>query len=147
MFGQRQKRGRKEHDEKSGGQIKDDQSDQERTAKLQDCDAECRKHHNTVHDEIHETAVMAVEQKSGGKSAAGEQDARPLPDIHRPVRMTERNGVVQRAENAGHEDDEQNQKNQLRPGIYCARHLRTVVCFPVTGTEQAHNDKDHGGAE
>lgn len=102
--------------QKSGGQVKDDQSDQERTAKLQDCDAERGKHHNAVHDEIHETPVMEVKQKPGSKSAAGEQDTRPLTDIHGPVRMSQCNGVVQCTENTGHKNDEKDQQNELRQG-------------------------------
>ena len=116
VLGQCQKRGRKEYDEKSGGQVKDGQSDQERTAKLQDCDAERGKHHNAVHDEIHETSVMEVKQKSGSKPAAGEQDAGPLTDIHGSVCVSQCNGVVQRTENTGHKNDEKDQQNELRQG-------------------------------
>ena len=49
-------------------------------------------------------------------SAAGEQDTRPLTDIHGSVCVSQCNGVVQRTENTGHKNDEKDQQNELRQG-------------------------------
>ena len=59
---------------------------------------------------------MEVKQKSGSKSAAGEQDTRPLTDIHGSVCVSQCNGVVQCTENTGHKNDEKDQQNELRQG-------------------------------
>ena len=55
-------------------------------------------------------------EKSGSKPTAGEQDTRPLTDIHGPDCVSQCNGVVQRTENTGHKNDEKDQQNELRQG-------------------------------
>lgn len=75
---------------------------------------------------------MEVKQKSGSKSAAGEQDTRPLTDIHGSVCVSQCNGVVQCTENTGHKNDEKDQQNELRQGTggRWSRELMLWVVLP-----------------
>ena len=104
----------KEDNEKARGQVKDHQSDQERSAQVQYHNGQNRHHHHAVHNKPHILPLADIEDKACGEAAECQQQAGPLPDI-RPARMTESHGIVQCAEHAGHQHYQQRQHNARRP--------------------------------
>ena len=94
--------------EKTRGQVKDHQSNQERSAQVQYHNGQNRHHHHAVHNKPHILPLSDIEDKACGEAAECQQQAGPLPDI-RPARMAEGHGIVQCAEHAGHQHYQQRQ--------------------------------------
>lgn len=100
------KGGGKERDEKARAQVEDDKAQVGIGAGLHGQDGNGREHGDAEHDKPHVAALGKIKDKTGGKAACSQKEARPSLHGNGAVGVGERDDVVEGREQAGQDHDE-----------------------------------------
>ena len=107
------KGGGEERDEKARAQVKDDKAQVGIGAGLHGQDGNGREHGDAEHDKSHVAALGKIKDKTGGKTARRQKEARPGLHGNGAVGVGERDHVVEGREQAGKNHDERDAPTRL----------------------------------